>query len=340
MIIGSFVHGYHNLKKNNSFELRPALFSIKNNKKKIYSYNFYRNQNEFSNINNFYGEKPFKSSRNFKVLPRYGFMGISLLKNDLYCAAYNAIYVIDSNNFNLKKIISNHLMCNLHSILVTKKYIIYTLNVLDMIIFSDLDGKIIKTLSINPDLKIIKNKKIPKRDWRFFLKQKKGSEGYFHFNNLTYKSNKIFVTSRNINSLIEINLEKNIAKLRTMNFKSPCLIHDGFNHNGVFYFTSINGKIIEAIELKNKIKKNRLIKSAKVNFDFETKITDIDNNIIKGKTNWCRGLSVSKNKIYVGIDGRYDKKLNFSILELSLKNFKLIKRYIFDFKKIKKKVIH
>ena len=59
-------------------------------------------------------------------------------------------------------------MCNLHSILVTKKYIIYTLNVLDMIIFSDLDGKIIKTLSINPDLKIIKNKKSQKEIGDFF----------------------------------------------------------------------------------------------------------------------------------------------------------------------------
>ena len=35
--------------------------------------------------------------------------------------------------------------------------------------------------------------------------------------------------------------------------------------------------------------------------------------------NWCRGISMNKNNIYVTIDGRYDSDLSFGILKINQK---------------------
>ena len=146
----SFVHGYHDLKKNLVDIKRPALLEVI--KKKVITHNFFfpRNPEDFFKYKEFIsGSMPNKNLDNFNKLPRYGFTGISYFKNRIFCGSWNGIYEINAKNFKLKKIISNKLMSDIHGIDVNRDYLISVLTCKDTIVFTDFDGKIINHFTIN-----------------------------------------------------------------------------------------------------------------------------------------------------------------------------------------------
>ena len=68
----------------------------------------------------------------------------------------------------------------------------------------------------------------------------------------------MWLTSRNCNCLVAVDLKTKKAQLRTMNLSTPALIHDGVKKDQKFYFTSIDGKILIAENYnKKKVQHNR-----------------------------------------------------------------------------------
>lgn len=337
-IVTTFVHGYKDLSINLPDVPKPSLLVIEKKIKKTYSYLFPRNPMDFKNNQKLIsGPMPFKTSKNFKKLPRFGFTGISHLGKKIYCASWNSIYEINQNNFKLNKIISNNLMSDMHGIHVDNKYIIHALTCKDTIVFSDFNGKIIKHFSINKKLEIKINKKLENIDWRFVSKQFKGSTGYFHFNYIYKDKNILWITCRNINAFILVNLKTMKAELKTMNLSTPALIHDGFHHQNKIYLTSIDAKIIIAQNSKKKIiQHNREnVENIKIyNRDLISEIVRLNKETIGREPNWCRGIKVLNNSAYLTIDGRYDTELKFSIIKFDLKNKKLLKKFSFFWREI------
>ena len=335
----SFVHGYHNLTKSLHDKPRPCLKIIERNKVQNYSYIFLRNKDDFIKTDiEIAGEMPSKNVKNFKKLPRFGFTGLASKKNKIYCGSWNSIYEIDSSNLELKKIISNRLMSDIHGICVSKKYIIFTLTCKDTVVFTDFNGKIINFFTINKDLKVSKDKKILKTDWRFASKQFRGSTGHFHFNYVTIKNNnELWLTARNMNAFVIVNLKTLKVTLKTMNLFTPALVHDGVHHNKKIYLTSIDGKIIIAKDgHKNEKQRNeeKINNVENYNRGLIIDLIRLNKDLIGKDPNWCRGIDVSKNRAHLTIDGRYDTKLQFSYIEIDLKRKKLINKINFDWKDI------
>ncbi len=336
----SFVHGYHNLKKNIVDMKRPALLELE--KKKITSHSFFfpRNPEDFfKNEEMIVGNMPNNNLGNFKKLPRFGFTGIANLKKKIFCGSWNGIYEIDSNNFKLKKIISNNLMSDIHGIDVKKEYLISVLTCKDTVVFTDFNGKILNHFTINKNLGIVKNKNLEKIDWRFVSKQFRGSTGFFHFNYIYQRNSaELWLTSRNLNSFVVVNLRTMKAELRMMNLYSPVLVHDGFHYKSKIYLTSIDGKILIANENKNEVQKTaEKVQNYKIyNKDLNCEIIRLDKKLIGKIPNWCRGIKVRNNIAYVLIDGRYDTKLRFSLLEIDMNKKKLIRKVHYNWKKIDK----
>ena len=336
-IISSLVHGYKNLKNSLDELKRPGLFIIRYKKKEIKKYIFPRNPYDFKkNYKIISGEMPNKSIPNFKKLPRFGLTGLYKFKNYIYCGSWNSIYKINFKNFELEKIISNRLMCDIHGIFVNKDFIIHALTAKDTIVFTDHKGNVINYFTINPQLKIFKDKKLLQNDWRFISKQFKGSTGFFHFNYIQYnqKRNELWITCRNINCFIVVDLHAKKAKLKTMNLSTPALIHDGVKYKEKFYFTSVDGKILIAKKNSSKIiQHNReAIKDIKkFNRDLIVEIIRLDDkNILGREPNWCRGIAVDQKHLLLNIDGRYDTKLRYTVIKLDKKNFNLLEKYHFN----------
>lgn len=334
--IVSFVHGYTNLKKNIVDKKRPSLVLFEDGKKpRVFNYFFPRTPGDFNNIK-FSGAKPFKDAKSFSKMPRYGFTGLSKNKTSIFCGSWNSIFEIDIKTYELKNIITNNLMNNLHGICVDKKKLFFTLSSNDTVVICNLKGKIIDYFSITRDLNVIQDKSILKKDWRFESKQQTGSTGYFHFNYVTKIKNTLWLTSRNLNCFILVNLKKKKASLKTMNLSTPALIHDGVHYKGQIFLTSIDGKIIVANEANNKVIQQNRHKLKNLNYynrDLITKIIRLS-NILKREPNWCRGIKIINQKAYVLIDGRYDTQLKFSLLKLDMNKQKMISIRNFNWKTV------
>ena len=324
----SFVHGYHDLAQSYDDKPRPCLKVIENQNILTFSYPFLRSPEDFFiNKRLISGKLPNTNEPNFKKLPRFGFKGIGNNRGYIYCASHNAIYQIETKNFSLKKVITNQLMNNIHGICVTSKFIIHTLASKDTVVFTDFNGKIINHFSINMKLEVFKDKNLEKHDWRFISKQRRGPTGFFHFNYVSLqKKDYLYLTCRNINSLIVVNLKTMKAELKTMSMHTPALIHDGVRYKNKLYFTSIDGKIIIAEEPKKNViqyDRERVPKQNIYNNNLITNLIRIDKKLIGKNPNWCRGIAIKNDIAYVLIDGRYDTKLQFSMIELSLKTKKI-----------------
>ena len=337
-ILVSFIHGYRNLKQNNQNKLRPCLLKIENNTRSVYSYPFPRSPKEFDQNEIVVGKRPLKNSLEFKKMPRYGLMGLAQDANHYYAGSWNGVYQLNKKDLSLKKIISHQLMSDLHGISINKGKLLHMIIGLDTVVMTDLSGNIIDFFSIDKNLKIKRDKSILKVDWRFITKQHRGSTGFFHFNHIQVINKKIWITSRNLNCFIMVDLLKNKATLRTMNFSSVALIHDGYHYKDQIYLTSIDGKIIIADKTQKSSEINRTGPNKKLfNRDLIAQMIDINHNIIKGKSNWCRGIKVTKDRIFITIDGRYDSKLRFSLLEIDKYSLKLIHRSDYSWSKLDKK---
>lgn len=321
----SFVHGYNNLDLKLEGEVFPSLLIADGMSNSTYDYPFPRNVSDFSYYKNIIkGMLPLRGSNNFKKLPRFGFTGIAETKDYIFTGSWNSVYKIKKSDYSVDSIISNNLMSDLHGIYVDKDRIFSVLTGKDTIVISDHDGKIIDHFTIKNDLTTFKDEVIENVDWRFLSKQFRGSTGYWHFNYIQLIDNELWLTARNTNCFVICDLKTKKAKLKMMNLCTPALIHDGLLKEEKYYFTSIDGKIIIASQPTNinPGSREKIDEISLYNRDLITKLIRIkDTNYCK-EPNWCRGIAVSEEKIYVTIDGRYDSDLSFGVLEIDEKTQK------------------
>lgn len=304
-----------NLIENDKFIKRPGLIIInKNNNIIVKNYFFPRNNYELKKVKNLYKfENDFNDDVNFELNCRFGFTGIKLYKNIIYCSYYNLIYKIDKKNFKVISIISNHLMENIHSIDIKNDKIFFVNNVLNLIVVCDLKGKILTSKKINNNLKLSNFK--TKEDRRYVKKIRQGPQGLFHFNYTQIIKNYIYLTSRSTNSIIKIDLNFRKVTLCTFQFIKPTLIHDGLLFKKNIFFTSING-FIKVFKYNYKNSESSL-----------QKLIDLNNYKEIKKVIWCRGLLLDGNTLYVGINGhKFDNSFkNFELISLNLPSYKFNK---------------
>ncbi len=316
----TFVHNYtdENIQLKN--EKVPALWEIKNGKSRFYNYQFPRIPDDFKDVEEYIlGDMPKPTIPNFKRLPRFGFTGIRDVGNYVYAGSWNSVYKIRKENLDLENIITNNLMNDMHGIYVDKDIIITVLTGKDTIVFTDHEGNVIDHFTIKNDLSVVKEDNIEKYDWRFISKQFRGSTGCWHFNFIQKFGDELWLTARNINSFVVVNLKTHKAHLRLMNFFTPALVHDGKKSNNRFYFTSIDGKIIIAEEAEKATFKARE-KIEKIHLfdrDLITKTIRLEETELAREPNWCRGIDIKDDRLYVTIDGRYDTDLSFGLLVLN-----------------------
>jgi len=320
MFIVSFCHAY-----NDEIETQrstaPALVVIDENKfqtKSIINLTFPRNPDDFASDKiqtSIYGDNTeIETIQAFKHLPRFGVTGLCSSGAQLYCATWNGIYHL---NKALKPIrfISNRMMSDLHGIDVHGDYIYSLSPALDLVLVSNKHtGKIVDYVQVGNQLNIYRDEKIKNYDWRFISKQRRGAVGLWHFNNITVNGDKIYLTSRLFSCLVELDLNMSSACLRSFNWDTPVMIHDGIPlQNGGFGFTSVDGKIIEA-NLPNKLDSSMSGMEQKgfsplMRRDMNTLTTRL-HNVLGREVNWCRGLheDVTTNSWITTIDGRYDQE--------------------------------
>ena len=269
---------------------------------------------------------PSKGAKDFKKLPRFGLTGLAQHKDYLYAGSWNGVYEISKYDYSLKRIITNHMMNDMHGIWVDEKYIITILTGKDTIVFTDFNGEIINHFTIKNDLSVYKDVNLENIDWRFLSKQFRGATGIWHFNYVQRFGNEIWLTSRNLGAFIVINIKTLQAHIRTINQKTVALLHDGLFYNYEYYFTSIDGKIIIASEAKNSKFNPREEFDGLENFsrDLVSQLIRLEDTGFGKQPNWCRGIACYKDEIYVSIDGCYGSDLSFGLLGVKRSGEKIL----------------
>lgn len=344
MKIISFVSEFKDKKK--SSKLANLILHNKNSFKRLslpYFNNFSSIDSKYKDI--FFGDKIKKNDFHHY---RFGFTGLTQSKISFFVAGYNFIYEVSKKNFTLKKILTNKLMCDLHGIKFYKDKLYFVLTGLDTLVEMNLNGKILNTFTILKNLKVIRNsKKLKKEDWRFLTKLIRGPAGYFHINYINvFKKNIFYLTSRNLNSIIALDIKKLKTELKTFHANERVMIHDGKFHKDSIYFTSVNGKILKCsnnnklIRLNSRKDENLISKNIfkKFHYGLSTEVIDLKKHLSR-EPSWCRGICLDKNYIFTLIDGRRNAKNNhMKLIRLNKKNLKA--KIIFELNRSKIKNIH
>ena len=324
----SFVHGYEDLNYKIESEKLPALWVHDTSGKNcVYNYPFPRNVSDFDNYKSIIsGNMPLQGAKDFKKLPRFGLTGLSQYKDYLYAGSWNGVYEICKYDFSLKRIITNHMMNDMHGIWVDEKYIITILTGKDTIVLTNFNGQIINHFTISNDLTVFKDTNLENIDWRFLSKQFRGATGIWHFNYVQRFGDEIWLTARNLGAFIVVNIKTSKAYIRTINQKTVVLLHDGLRYNNEYYFTSIDGKIIIASESKNSKFNPREKFDGLENFsrDLVSQLIRLEDTEFGKQPNWCRGIACYKDEIYITIDGRYGSDLSFGLLGVKRSGEKIL----------------
>lgn len=317
----SFVHGYQDLSINLAETHRPALWHLNGTEQQVFSYPFPRNVDDFSVYSKLIvGEQPYASAKNFKKLPRFGLTGLARYGSKIYAGSWNAVYEIDGETGALLRIVSNHLMSDLHGIWADEKGLITVLTGKDLIVMTDYEGRVTERFAIGRDLSIYVPDGIDEVDWRFVSKQFRGSTGHWHFNYVQRYGNKLWLTARNANCFVVVDLDARTASFRLMNLCTPALLHDGILSNGKHYFTSIDGKVIiaEQADGSSLNSRERVDDISLYHRDMVTKVIRLEETDFGRMPNWCRGIEVvDDDRIFVTVDGRYDTQLRFGLVALT-----------------------
>ena len=350
----SFVHGYRDEDKIIEKRVKiPSLITTNTSLERIEnisSYFFPRIASDFQEELlecEIKGENPFsKTNTTFKKKPRFGMTGLTDGPGStIFAATWNGIYQLSKNKSEFKPIafFTNRFINDPHGIAYSDGNLYVTLTAADALIIIDINsGKIKKALRIDRSLNVISLDKEYEYDWRFISKQYRGARGNWHFNNVVCRNGKIWLNARQTSCMIELDLEKNKAELKTFCWDTPVLTHDGEDgQEGEIIFTSVDGKILIAnLPVKNPKTKPR--------YDEEGFHEIMQRNYISKtvrlsdwygeEINWCRGMATDGEAFFTTIFGRYDQaKPYFSIAKienidypLSVKSLE-INYEIFDF---------
>ena len=315
----TFVHGYSDLNFDSHQEHLPALWVHGAEGAAVYQYPFPRNVSDFEmNKNLIAGEMPLANAQEFKKLPRFGLTGLKNVGKFLYAGSWNGVYEIAKSDFSLNRIITNRMMNDTHGIWVDEEFVITILTGKDTVVLSDIDGNVVDHFFVAKDLSVLKNTEIEKIDWRFLSKQFRGATGLWHFNYIQRFGDEIWLTARNLNAFIVVNYRTKKAHLRTMNQMTTVCLHDGVLHNGEYYFTSIDGKIIIAAEASTAKCNPREPCEDVEQFtrDMVCELIRMEETEFGRQPNWCRGIACHDDIMYVTVDGRYDSDLSFGVAGL------------------------
>jgi len=321
-ICATFVHGYQDLEIKLEDSPRPALVICGPDSHEIHSYPFPRNPSDFHSYSHLIsGEEPLVHAENFKKLPRFGLTGLTEAGGQLFAGSWNGIYKISKSTYELESIVSHRLMSDLHGIYADENEVISLLTAKDTVVISDHEGRIKEHFSILRNLDIVTDPGLESVDWRFISKQLRGTAGFWHFNFVEKEGDLLFLTSRNASAIVEVDLKRRRAQMRLMDLCTPTLLHDGCRENGSVYFTSIDGKIIIAKEHRGADERQKQREDPGnldlYNRDLEVELIRLEETDYGKEPNWCRGLCVNGENVYVTIDGRYGEDLSFGILGLS-----------------------
>lgn len=301
----SFVHGYHNHQPRESETPRPALWSVGQDSENISSYLFPVNGKDFHQLPyNVVGEIPAKEIQ-VERFPRYGFTGLEQVGRSLFAGSWNGIYRLDAESKQVQAFLTTPYTCYLHRFHVDTERIITAVPFKDLVAVMDHSGKVDDVFWIDQELRVRRDGYDKSVDWRFLEKPWSGSAGFFHLNNVQMIDGEIVLTARNLGALLVVNRDRTSCRLRTLNYSTPTCIHDGDFVDNAYYFTSIDGKIIVARDPGDH-------DSTRFNYDLQATHTRLDDI----EKNWCRGLAVSDDRVYVTIDGRYGTELSYKLLEL------------------------
>lgn len=323
----SFVHGYSDLETDIQKDSLPALWTISSEEIATHEFPFPRNISDFQKYKDLIvGEPPLANVQDFKKLPRFGLTGLEENGDYLYAGSWNSVYEIRKSDLGLNRIISNSLMNDTHGIWVGDDQIITILTGKDEVVISDMDGTVVDHFTVANDLTIYKDESVEGLDWRFLSKQFRGATGTWHFNYVQRFGHEIWLTARNLGAFIVVDLQSKKAIIRSMNQKTPVLLHDGLLHNDEYYFTSIDGKILIASEAGKAFfnPREEFEDVALFNRDLVCDLIRLDETEFGREPNWCRGIACSEDIIYVTVDGRYDTDLSFGLLGIKRDGRKVI----------------
>lgn len=317
--VSSFVHEYADDEYTVPEPKVPALWHYDDSVDSIHSYPFPRNISDFDrNEDLIVGEAPKADAVNFNRLPRFGFTGLATTPEWLYAGSWNGIYEINKSNFKLNRILSHRLMNDIHGIWTDGEVIISTLPGKDTIVFTDMNGSIVDHFSVDTELNVYKNDSLMEYDWRFLSKQYRGSTGKYHFNYLQKRGNEIWLTSRNLCCFVVVDTTQMTAKLRTISYKTPAEIHDGVWHDdGYVYLTSVDGKVFRVGSAEEV--PYTPFDDVDVDYLFDRDLYPskirLEQTEFGREPNWCRGISLEDEQIFLNVDGRYGTR-HYSVIEV------------------------
>lgn len=302
----SFVHGFEDGAAEPVDEPVAALWELQGDSHQYHQYVFPFDADDFKRLPYpICGQMP-RNNENIDKRPRYGFTGLEQAGNSLFAGSWNGIYRLGESSKEVESFISNRFTCYLHRFHVDDDRIVVAVPFNDTVVIMNHEGEVLDRFRIDRHLRITRQFADDEIDWRFVAKPWSGSTGSFHFNNVQVIEGQIYLTARNLSCFVVVDLEKNECYLRTMNHRTPVCVHDGDHVDGKFYFTSIDGKVLVASEAP----------------DYDESIFSydllVDNHRLDAvENNWCRGIAVTPDDIYVTIDGRYGTDLSFKLLRLS-----------------------
>lgn len=315
-LLSTFVHGY-----NGEFKPKGKLPSLvlDDGNVHVFNYEFPRNPKEFGTSSlPIRGEEPLSTARNFEALPRFGFTGLSITNEAIYCGSWNGVYKLDPTKLECESFITHRLMNDLHGISVSDNVIYTMLTGKDTVVMTTLEGEVLKTFTIDESLNVIKDaEQLREHDWRFLSKQFRGATGLFHFNHVQVLGPEIWLTSRNLGCFVVIDTLKETAHLRTINQKTVVLLHDGIFKQGAYYFTSIDGKILISSGDDQHNPRENFDGVGLFNRDLNSKVIRLDETEYGKQPNWCRGIDVDGDRIAVTVDGLYGSDLSFKLVVIT-----------------------
>lgn len=325
-LIVSFVHAYHDESVlSDGLATQPGLWvPSQHDLGSVHAFPFPRVPADFhedSVARILRGTMPPVDSKPPQRLPRFGLTGLATTDRGTFLAgSWNAVYEIEQGSYELRSIISNQLMSDLHGIAYDNSRVFTILTGKDTLVISETDGRIIESMTIDRTLRITRNDDLSDVDWRFVSKQFRGATGFFHFNYVRIEGNTAFMTSRNLNAVIALDLDTMKVELVPLALKTTALIHDGIrDQDGALIFTSIDGKILRCTQLDQDSAGERehheqleLYERA-MNVD----LIRLEQRNFGRAPNWLRGIAVHEDSYSITVDGLYGGPQHFGVANIT-----------------------
>ena len=289
-------------------------------------------------------ETPVESVTGTRIKP--GLRGLAIYKKKIYVASWNTVYVLDAATLSVKTRLSHPWMSDLHGIFVNENGIWVTSSLPDSVILYDFSGMPLSSLWL-PETWLYKKKELVNKelDWRFIGKNFRGFRDY-HANHVEVRNGIVYITGRGKGGLggksgriIALDI-KNFTKSSFVNEKDIRLFssnlhgpHDGLWCGDSVWITETLGSTIARIDLSGKVQIRKKVLTSETDQIFyknlkEFAVCQFKEKLLKrpGKktSHWTRGLSISREHIYVGqstLAGETESKAR--IIKIHKQNLKI-----------------